>query len=39
MAATMAKWLGVADTNLPLIFKNLYDNIGLFGTADLGFMG
>lgn len=38
-AATLAKWLGVTDPDLPLVFKNLYDNIGLFGTADLGFMG
>ncbi|HTH48381.1 MAG TPA: DUF1501 domain-containing protein [Candidatus Limnocylindria bacterium] len=38
-AATLAKWMGVTDTDLPTIFKNLYDNINLFGTADLGFMG
>lgn len=38
-AATLAKWLGVSDTDLPLVFPNLYSNLGLFGQADLGFMG
>ena len=34
-AATMAKWFGVSETNIPLIFPN----IGRFAKADLGFMG
>lgn len=37
-AATLAKWLGVSDDDLPTIFSNLYQNINLFGSADLGFM-
>ena len=38
-AATLAKWLGVTDTDLPTIFSNLYTNQALFGKTDLGFMG
>lgn len=39
MGATLAKWLGVTDADLPLVFANLYQNLNLFGQADLGFMG
>jgi uncharacterized protein (DUF1501 family) len=38
-AATLAKWLGVADEDLPTIFSNLYGNLNLFGTPTLNFMG
>lgn len=39
-AATFAKWLGVDDNNLPLIFQNLYNNLPAFGgQATLNFMG
>lgn len=38
-AATMAKWLGVADDDLPTIFDNLYQNVNLFGSPTLNFMG
>jgi hypothetical protein len=38
-AATLAKWLGVADEDLPMIFSNLYGNLNLFGTPPLNFMG
>ncbi|HWZ96309.1 MAG TPA: DUF1501 domain-containing protein [Candidatus Dormibacteraeota bacterium] len=34
-AATLAKWFGVADTDLPSIFPNLAN----FTTANLGFLG
>lgn len=34
-AATMAKWFGVADTDMPSIFPNLAN----FTTANLGFLG
>ena len=30
-AATLAKWLGVSDNDLPTIFQNLYANLGDFG--------
>jgi uncharacterized protein (DUF1501 family) len=33
-AATMATWMGVAGTDLPLVLPNL----GSFATANLGFM-
>jgi uncharacterized protein (DUF1501 family) len=33
-AATLAKWFGVSDTNLPLILPNLYR----FPSTDLGFL-
>ena len=33
-AATLARWFGVSDTDLPLVLPNL----GRFGTPDLGFM-
>jgi uncharacterized protein (DUF1501 family) len=33
-AATLARWYGVSDTDLPLVFPN----IGRFSTANLGFM-
>jgi uncharacterized protein (DUF1501 family) len=33
-AATMARWFGVSDTNLPLVLPN----IGNFGSSNLGFM-
>jgi len=36
--ATLAKWMGVPEAELPLVFANLYQNLGLFGQADLGFM-
>jgi uncharacterized protein (DUF1501 family) len=32
--ATLAKWFGVSDADMPLVFPN----IGQFGTTDLGFM-
>jgi hypothetical protein len=38
-AATLAKWLGVADGDLPTIFSNLCGNLNLFGTPTLNFMG
>ena len=39
-AATFAKWLGVADTDMPTIFQNLYANLPAFGgQATLNFMG
>ncbi|MFL6260008.1 MAG: DUF1501 domain-containing protein [Thermoanaerobaculia bacterium] len=34
-AATLARWFGVAQSDLPLVLPNL----GRFGTPDLGFMG
>jgi len=34
-AATMAKWFGVADADMPAIFPNLAN----FTTANLGFLG
>ncbi len=34
-AATLARWFGVADSDLPLVLPNL----GRFATTDLGFMG
>lgn len=34
-AATMAKWFGVSDTDMPSIFPNLAN----FTTANLGFLG
>jgi uncharacterized protein (DUF1501 family) len=34
-AATMAKWFGVTDTDMPAIFPNLAN----FTTANLGFLG
>src|SRR5215813_5215116 len=34
-AATLAKWFGVADADLPVIFPNLVN----FTTANLGFLG
>lgn len=38
-AATFAKWLGVADADMPLIFQNLYGNLAAFGgKATLDFM-
>jgi len=36
--ATLAKWLGVPDDDLALVFPNLYTNLNLFGQSDLGFM-
>jgi len=33
--ATLAKWFGVSDTNLPVVLPN----IGRFAKRDLGFMG
>lgn len=33
-SATLAKWFGVPDSDIPLLFPN----IGRFSTADLGFM-
>lgn len=33
-AATLARWFGVAESDLPLVFPNL----GNFSSADLGFM-
>jgi uncharacterized protein (DUF1501 family) len=39
-AATFAKWLGVADSDMPAVFQNLYANLPDFGgQATLGFMG
>ncbi len=32
--ATLAKWFGVSDTDLPIVFPNINN----FATADLGFM-
>lgn len=37
-ACTLAKWLGVADEDLPTVFGNLYQNLNLFGTPTLNFM-
>lgn len=38
-AATFAKWLGVADSDMPAIFQNLYTNLADFGGhATLNFM-
>jgi uncharacterized protein (DUF1501 family) len=34
-SATLARWFGVADSDLPLVFPNL----GRFASPDLGFMG
>ena len=34
-AATLARWFGVADSDLPLVLPNL----GRFASTDLGFMG
>jgi uncharacterized protein (DUF1501 family) len=34
-SATLARWFGVADSDLPLVLPNL----GRFATPDLGFMG
>lgn len=34
-AATLARWFGVAESDLPLVLPNL----GRFGTPDLGFLG
>jgi uncharacterized protein (DUF1501 family) len=34
-AATLARWFGVAESDLPLVLPNL----GRFATPDLGFMG
>jgi uncharacterized protein (DUF1501 family) len=34
-SATLARWFGVADSDLPLVLPNL----GRFAAADLGFMG
>ena len=34
MAATLARWFGVAESDLPLVLPN----IGRFSTTDLGFM-
>jgi len=33
-AATLARWFGVSDTDLPIVFPN----IGRFPSRDLGFM-
>jgi len=33
-AATLAKWFGVSDSNLPVVLPN----IGRFAQPDLGFM-
>ena len=33
-AATLARWFGVAESDLPLVLPNL----GRFATRDLGFM-
>jgi uncharacterized protein (DUF1501 family) len=35
IGATLARWFGVADADLPYVFPN----IGRFASADLGFMG
>ena len=35
VGATLARWFGVADVDLPYVFPN----IGRFASADLGFMG
>jgi uncharacterized protein (DUF1501 family) len=37
-AATLAKWLGVPDADLPLIFPNLYAHLNLFGQPTLNFL-
>ena len=38
-AATLAKWLGVTDADLPLVFQNLYQNLADFGgQPTLNFM-
>ena len=37
-ACTLAKWLGVADEDLPTVFGNLYQNVNLFGAPTLNFM-
>ncbi len=38
-AATLAKWLGVSDNDLAMIFQNLYGNLADFGgQATLDFM-
>ena len=34
-SATMAKWFGVANSDLPTVFPN----IGRFAHSDLGFLG
>ena len=34
-SATLARWFGVPDSELPAIFPN----IGNFASSDLGFMG
>jgi uncharacterized protein (DUF1501 family) len=36
--ATLARWMGVSDTDLPSVFGNL-SNFGTLQQADLGFMG
>lgn len=36
--ATLARWMGVSDTDLPSVFGNL-SNFGSLQQADLGFMG
>ncbi|MBN9692637.1 MAG: DUF1501 domain-containing protein [Verrucomicrobia bacterium] len=36
--ATLAKWLGVSEADLPTIFPNL-GNFGALALSDLGFMG
>jgi hypothetical protein len=37
-ACTLARWLGVADEDLPTVFGNLYQNLNLFGAPTLNFM-
>ncbi len=38
-AATLAKWLGVSDNDLPTVFQNLYTNLADFGgQPTLNFM-
>jgi uncharacterized protein (DUF1501 family) len=34
-SATLARWFGVANSDLPLVLPNL----GRFASPDLGFMG
>lgn len=36
--ATLARWMGVSDTDLPSVFGNL-SNFGTLSQANLGFMG
>jgi len=38
LGATLARWLGVAEADLPSVFLNLYSNLELFGKTDLGLM-